>query len=169
VALGLEGSDSVRDAYEAMARRLGPQMDGVVLQPMVAPGLEAIVGLASDPVFGPVVMVGLGGVMTELLGDRAFAVPPLDAGAADALVASLRAAPLLGGYRGAPLVDRAALVGALEMIAHVAEEVPELVELDLNPLLVNSAGVLAVDCKARLAPQGGGPGPLFRALPPDRR
>jgi acyl-CoA synthetase (NDP forming) len=139
-------------------------MGGAVIQPMAPSGVEAIVGLASDPVFGPVVMVGLGGVMTDLLGDRAFAVPPLDVGAADAMVASLRAAPLLDGYRGAPAVDRRALVAVLEAIAHVAEEIPELVELDLNPILVSSAGALVVDCKARLAPQLSGPGPLFRAL-----
>jgi acyl-CoA synthetase (NDP forming) len=109
-------------------------------------------------------MVGLGGVMTDLLGDRSFAVPPLDVGAADAMVASLRAAPLLDGYRGGPAVDRRAFVAVLETIAHVAEEVPELVELDLNPILVSSAGTLVVDCKARLAPPFSGPGPLFRAL-----
>lgn len=164
VVLGLDSSKAVREAYEEMARRLGPQMGGAVIQPIAPSGVEAIVGLASDPVFGPVVMVGLGGVMTDLLGDRAFAVPPLDVGAADAMVASLRAAPLLDGYRGAPAVDRRALVAVLEAIAHVAEEIPELVELDLNPILVSSAGALVVDCKARLAPQLSGPGPLFRAL-----
>ena len=70
-------------------------------------------------------MVGLGGVMTDLLRDRAFAVPPLGPGVADAMVASLRAAPLLDGYRGAPKVDRQGLVRVLEQIAHIAEEVPE--------------------------------------------
>ena len=95
-------------------------MGGAVIQPMAAPGVEAIVGLASDPEFGPVVMVGLGGVMTDLLRDRAFAVPPLGPGVAGAMVASLRAAPLLDGYRGAPKVDRQGLVTVLEQIAHVA-------------------------------------------------
>jgi hypothetical protein len=103
-------------------------------------------------------------VLTDLLRDRAFAVPPLESGAADAMVASLRAAPLLDGYRGAPKVDRQALVALLEQIARVAEEVPELVELDLNPVLVSPDGALAVDCKVRLAPRPAGPGPLFPAL-----
>jgi hypothetical protein len=80
------------------------------------------------------------------------------------MVASLRAAPLLDGYRGAPQVDRQALVTVLERIAHVAEEVPELVELDLNPILVSPAGARVIDCKARLAPRQPGPGPLFPAL-----
>ena len=164
VALGLDSREAVRAAYEAMAARLGPQMDGAVIQPTAPWGIEAIAGLASDPDFGPVVMVGLGGVLTDLLGDRAFAVPPLEPGVADAMVASLRAAPLLDGYRGAAKVDRQALVAVLERIAHVAEEVPELVELDLNPILVSPAGALAVDCKARLAPRQPGPGPLFPAL-----
>ena len=164
VALGLADSEAVRAAYETMQARLGARMGGAVIQPMASPGVEAIVGLAADPEFGPVVMVGLGGVMTDLLQDRAFAVPPLEPGAADALVASLRAAPLLDGYRGAPKADRQALVALLEQVARVAEEVPELVELDLNPILVSSAGALAIDCKARLAPRQPGPGPLFPAL-----
>ncbi len=164
VVLGLSSPDAVRQAYEAMATRLGPDMGGAVVQPMAPTGVEAIVGLVSDPVFGPVVMIGVGGVMTDLLGDRAFAVPPFDAGVADAMVKSLRAAPLLEGYRGAPAVDRRALVAIVETIGHIAETVPELVELDLNPILVTSTGVLVVDCKARLAPRHGGPGPLFRAL-----
>ena len=77
------------------------------------------------------------------------------------MLASLRAAPLLDGYRGSPKVDRQALVSILERIAQVAEEVPELTELDLNPILVSPAGALVVDCKARLAPCQPGPGPLF--------
>jgi acyl-CoA synthetase (NDP forming)/GNAT superfamily N-acetyltransferase len=169
VALGLDNADAVRTAYETMESRLGAQMGGAVIQPMAPRGVEAIVGLASDPVFGPVVMVGLGGVMTDLLRDRAFAVPPLEPGVADAMVASLRAAPLLDGYRGTPKVDRQALVAVLERIGRVAEEVPELVELDLNPILVSPAGALVVDCKARVAPRRHGPGPLFPALRPRTR
>jgi acyl-CoA synthetase (NDP forming)/GNAT superfamily N-acetyltransferase len=164
VALGLADAEAVRAAYETMQARLGAQMGGAVIQPMAPPGVEAIVGLAADPEFGPVVMVGLGGVLTDLLQDRAFAVPPLEPGAADAMVASLRAAPLLDGYRGAPKADRQALVAVLEQVARVAEEFPELVELDLNPILVSSAGAVAVDSKARLAPRQLGPGPLFPAL-----
>jgi acyl-CoA synthetase (NDP forming) len=164
VALGLNDPEAVRAAYQTMQARLGARMGGAVIQPMAAPGVEAITGLATDPEFGPVVMVGLGGVMTDLLRDRQFAVPPLEPGAAGAMVASLRAAPLLDGYRGAPKADRQALVTVVEAVARVAEEVPELVELDLNPILVGPAGALAVDCKARIAPRPPGPGPLFPAL-----
>jgi acyl-CoA synthetase (NDP forming) len=109
-------------------------------------------------------MAGLGGVMTDLLGDHAFAVPPFNPGTAEAMVRSLRAAPLLDGYRGSAKVDRDALISVLESIAKVAEFVPELVELDLNPVVVTASGALVVDCKARLAPGRNGPGPLFRAM-----
>jgi acyl-CoA synthetase (NDP forming) len=164
VALGLENAEAVREAYETMSSRLGAQMGGAVIQPMAPSGVEVIVGLTASPDFGPVVMVGLGGLMTHLLDDHAFAVAPFAPGTADAMVGSLRAAPLFDGYRGAPPLDRKALVTVLEAIAEVADKVPELVELDLNPVVVTATGVLVVDCKARLAPCHTGPGPLFRAL-----
>ena len=80
------------------------------------------------------------------------------------MVSSLRASPLLDGFRGSPPVDKQALASLVELVARVAEEVPELVELDLNPVIVTVDGALIVDCKARLAPRHRGPGPLFRAL-----
>ena len=164
VALSLNTAEEVRNAYVTMAARLGEQMGGAVLQPMTPAGVESIVGLAVDPDFGPVVMVGLGGVMTDLLGDHAFAVPPFEPGTAETMVSSLHAAALLDGYRGTPKVDRAGLIAILDLIAKVAELVPELVELDLNPVVVSTTGALVVDCKARLAPGHNGPGPLFRAM-----
>jgi acyl-CoA synthetase (NDP forming) len=164
VVLGLESPDGVREAYLSMSNRLGEHMGGAVLQPMTPAGVEAIIGLAVDPDFGPVVMAGLGGVMTDLLGDHAFAVPPFNPGTAESMIHSLRAAALLDGYRGSPKVDRDALIAVLESIAKVAELVPELVELDLNPVVVTASGALVVDCKARLAPGRNGPGPLFRAM-----
>jgi acyl-CoA synthetase (NDP forming)/RimJ/RimL family protein N-acetyltransferase len=166
VVISLTSASEVRAAYEEMAARLGDQMGGAIVQPMAQAGIEAIVGLTVDPVFGPVVMVGLGGVMTDVLGDRAFAVPPLDPGAGEAMVHSLRAAPLLDGFRGASPVDRRALVAIVEQVARIAEEVPELVELDLNPVIVTADGALVIDCKARVAARHLGPGPLFRALRP---
>jgi len=169
VALGLQDAEAVRGAYETMSSRLGAQMGGAVIQPVAAPGVEGIVGLTVDPDYGPVVMVGLGGVMTDLLDDHAFAVPPFAPGTADAMVGSLRAAPLLDGYRGGPVLDRKALVMVLDAIANVADKVPELVELDLNPVVVTATGALVVDGKARLARRHNGPGPLFRALRPSAR
>jgi hypothetical protein len=164
IELGIGGSDAVVAAYEAMARRLGDSMGGVVIQPTAPLGIEAIVGLVCDPLFGPFVMVGLGGVSTDLLGDRAFAAAPLEPGAGDRLVGSLRSAPLLDGYRGAPVVDRAALAAIVEVVSQISEAVPELVEFDANPVNVTSEGVIVLDAKVRIAPLERGPGPFFRSL-----
>jgi acyl-CoA synthetase (NDP forming)/GNAT superfamily N-acetyltransferase len=164
VVVGLESPTAAGEAYDAMAARLGPCMGGAVIQPMASGGVEAIVGVATDPSFGPVVMVGLGGVITDLVGDRAFGIPPLEPGRAEEMVASLRTAPLLDGYRGSAPVDRAALVRLVELVAQIADAMPELIELDCNPVLVGTEGAVVVDCKARLSPPHLGPTPLFRAL-----
>jgi acyl-CoA synthetase (NDP forming) len=164
VALDLADPAALRRAYGAMADRIGEEMGGVIVQPMAPSGVEAIVGLAVDPSFGPVAMVGLGGVLTDLLGDHAFAVPPVTRATAAALIATLRAAPLLEGYRNTPVVDRNALVELYWRVAGLAEAVPELAEMDLNPVVVATSGAVALDCKVRLAPLRPGPGPLFRAL-----
>ena len=164
VALNLADAAALRDAFLAMSDRIGDEMGGVIVQPMSPTGVEAIVGLAVDPSFGPVAMVGLGGVLTDLLGDHAFAVPPLSRATARSLIDTLRAAPLLAGYRNTPLVDRDALVELYWRVAALADVVPELVEMDLNPVIVATLGAVALDCKVRLAPLRPGPGPLFRAL-----
>ena len=164
VVTGLESPSAVSEAYTAMAARLGPRMGGAVIQPLAPSGVEAIVGVVTDPRFGPVVMVGLGGVTTDLVGDRAFAIPPLAPGRAEEMVASLRSAPLLDGYRGSPPVDRAALVRLVELVAEIADAMPELAELDCNPVLVGVDGAVVVDCKVRLSAPNLGPTPLFRAL-----
>ncbi len=164
VVTSLANAGAVRAAYGEMSARLGDEMGGAVIQPMVKAGVEAIVGLTVDPNFGPVVMVGMGGVLTDVLRDQAFAVPPLEAGVGLSMIGSLRGSPLMDGFRGSPRVDKQALAQLVERVARVAEEVPELVELDLNPVMVTPEGALIVDCKARLAPRHVGPGPLFRAL-----
>jgi len=164
VVVGIDTPEDAGEAYEAMASRLGSDMGGAVVQAMAPKGVEAIVGLVTDPLFGPVVMVGFGGVTTDLLGDRAFAIPPLEAGQAEEMVTSLRLAPLLDGYRGSAAVDRAGLVRLVELVAQIADEIPELAELDCNPVLVGDAATIVVDCKARLVPLRSAPNALFRAL-----
>jgi acyl-CoA synthetase (NDP forming)/GNAT superfamily N-acetyltransferase len=164
VVVGLESADAVRAAYDQMAERLGSRMGGAVIQPMAASGVEAIVGAVSDPLFGPVVMVGLGGVLTDLIGDRAFGMPPLEGGQAEQMVASLRTAALLDGFRGSPRADRQALVELLDRVGRVAAELPEVADLDLNPVIVGASGAVVVDCKVRLASLQPGPGQLFRSL-----
>jgi acyl-CoA synthetase (NDP forming) len=164
VQLDLDSPADVAAAYEEMAARLGNHMTGAVVQQMAAPGVETIVGVVQDPLFGPLVMFGLGGVATELLSDRSFRVLPLtDLDAAD-LVRSLRSSPLLFGYRGSPRVAVTALEDVLQRVARLAGRVPEIAELDLNPVIVSPDGAVTVDCRVRVAPVPAGPSPDLRRL-----
>lgn len=152
VHLDLTSAEAVRSAYAAMHERLGDGLSGASLQPMVGGGVETILGVVQDPGFGPLVMFGMGGVATELLSDRSFRMLPLTDVDATELVRSLRASPLLFGYRGAPEADVRALEDLVLRVSALAEAVPELAELDLNPVIVRGDGALAVDLKVRLAP-----------------
>jgi acyl-CoA synthetase (NDP forming) len=120
VHLGLSNESALREAYRAIARSLEETEPQVALQPMVPTGVELVVGVAHDHLFGSLVMVGLGGVDTDVLGDRSFrALPLTDRDAAD-LWRELRAAPLLTGYRGTPAMDTAALQQLLLRVAQLA-------------------------------------------------
>ena len=132
VALGLATADAVTSAYDEMARRV-PAMTGAVLQPMADPGVETIVGIVRDDLFGPVVMFGLGGTAAELFADRAFQIVPMTDVDAAELVRAPKSAPLLTGYRGSAPVDIDALEDLLLRIGTLAATVPELAELDLEP------------------------------------
>jgi acyl-CoA synthetase (NDP forming) len=164
VQLDLESDDEVSAAYEDMAARLGARMTGAVVQQMAAPGVETIVGVVQDPLFGPLVMFGLGGVATELLKDRAFRVLPLTDLDAAEQVRSLRSSPLLFGYRGSPRVAVPVLEDILQRVARLAGRVPEVAELDLNPVIVSTDGAVAVDCRVRVAPVPAGPPPDLRRM-----
>jgi acyl-CoA synthetase (NDP forming)/GNAT superfamily N-acetyltransferase len=150
VRVGLVTPADVREAYTEMAARLGDDMGGAVVQPMVDPGVETAIGVVSDPQFGPLVMFGLGGVASDLLADRAFRLLPLTVEDAAAQVRSLRAAPLLFGYRGAEPCDVSALEDMLLRVAALADDFPEIAELDLNPVVSTPDGATAVDVKIRL-------------------
>jgi len=164
VRLGLGRDDELRQAFETMRSDLGPAMGGGIIQAMADTGVETVVGVVRDPLFGPLIMFGLGGVATELVGDRAFRILPLtDCDAAD-LVRSLRGSPLLTGYRGSPPVNLAALEDLVLRVARLAEQVPEIVELDLNPVIASPHGVLAVDAKIRLEPAAPAPEPWLPRL-----
>ncbi|SBT53571.1 bifunctional acetate--CoA ligase family protein/GNAT family N-acetyltransferase [Micromonospora auratinigra] len=137
VRLDLTDAGALRRAYAEMAPLFGAE---VLVQPMVPPGVACVVELVEDPAFGPVVGFGLGGVATELLGDRAWrAVPLTDRDAAE-LVDEPRAAPLLRGHRGAAPVDRAALVDLLLRVGRLADEQPRVRSLTLNPVLARPDG-----------------------------
>ncbi|HVQ91806.1 MAG TPA: acetate--CoA ligase family protein, partial [Mycobacteriales bacterium] len=167
VQLDLRDADAVRAAFAAVTGTPGAAGTAVV-QPTAAPGTELIVGATRIDPFPPLVMIGLGGTATELLGDRAVRLAPLtDTDARDA-IRSLRAAPLLLGYRGRPPADLAAIEDVLLRVAALVDELPELAELDLNPVIATPGGALAVDVKVRLAPTAPGHDldhdPLIRRL-----
>jgi acetyl coenzyme A synthetase (ADP forming)-like protein len=152
VRLGLNSADELRRAFAAMQSVLGDRMDGGLVQAMAEPGVETIVGLIRDPSFGPLVMIGSGGTSVELFGDRTLRVLPITDVDASELVRDLRSSPLLFGYRGAPAVNVAALEDLLVRVGRLAEDIPEIAEMDLNPVIVSPAGVVGVDAKVRLAP-----------------
>ncbi len=148
----------------AVAERADAPSPALVVQPMVDPGVETIVGVLHDLHFGPVVMFGIGGVATDLLGDRGFRILPLTDVDAHDLVRSLRASPLLFGHRGAEPVDAGQLEEFLLRVAALAVEVPEIAELDLNPVAATPNTVTAVDIKVRLQPAPSTPSTVLRSL-----
>jgi acyl-CoA synthetase (NDP forming) len=166
VRLRLADADAVRNAYVAIAEALGVDCPPVVVQPMARPGVELVAGIVHDRLFGSLVMLGLGGVHTDLLGDRTFRLLPLTDLDAGRMWRSLRGAPLLTGYRGSVPTDTEALEQLLLRLGRLAEEVPEVAELDLNPILAGHDGVVAVDVKLRLAQAEGEPDPYVRSLLP---
>lgn len=165
VALDLGSGDEVRAAAIAMRQRVArdcPQahVTGYTVQAMAhRPGAhELILGIASDAVFGPVVLFGEGGVAVEVRKDRAVALPPLNAQLANDLVARTQVGPLLAGYRGRPGVDRNALLDAILRVSQMACDLLQLAEMDINPLLADAHGVLALDARIRVRPPQAGEG-----------
>ncbi len=164
VALDLGSADEVAAAYRAMTDRIGPTMTGALVQQMAAAGVETIVGVVQDPLFGPLLMFGMGGSATELLDDRSFRILPVTDVDADELVGSLRSSPLLFGYRGAAPTDVQALRDLLHRVARLTAELPEMAELDINPVIVSPSGAIAVDARLRARPVPPGPPPDLRRL-----
>ncbi|MEV4702924.1 GNAT family N-acetyltransferase [Actinoplanes sp. NPDC049316] len=163
VRLGLTGAAAVRAAFDAVTAAGAPGTGAVVQRQVRAP-VELVTGIAHDPLFGSVVLLGLGGVQTDLLGDRSLRLVPMTDLDAARMWRDLRAAPLLTGYRGAPPVNTAAVEDLLLRLGRLAENHPEVAELDLNPVFAGPDGVLAVDVKLRLAPVGAEPDATLRTL-----
>ena len=148
VALGLDGDDAVYHAALVMldgARRRSLAIRGLLVEPMAAPGLELIVGLRRDPLFGPAVLVGLGGILAEVLDDIAIRLAPVTPRAALAMLDDLRGRRLLDGARGRPGIDRSAVASMLVALGRLGLERPDLLEVDLNPVIASPSGALAVD------------------------
>jgi acyl-CoA synthetase (NDP forming)/GNAT superfamily N-acetyltransferase len=152
VQLDLHGAGEVRAAFRALAQRFGAEMSSAVIQPMVTGGTEVIIGVVQEPVFGPLVLFGLGGVATDVLGDRSARLTPLTDTEAAALIHSVRAAPLLLGERGTPAVDLLALQGILMRVSKLADDQPQVAELDLNPVIARPDGAYVVDARVRVVP-----------------
>lgn len=145
VALELSDDDAVRTAVE----RIGVP---VVVQPMVSGGTELLAGLVQDPVFGPLVAFGPGGVLAELVGQATFRIAPLTDVDAEELVSEGKAGRLVRGFRGAPASDVAALVDLVQRLSRLGLDLPAVAELDLNPVLGLPDGCVAVDARVRIAP-----------------
>jgi acyl-CoA synthetase (NDP forming) len=157
VRLRLANETEVRQAFIDIldaARSIAPLEpgDGVLVQPMIAGGVETMIGVADDPLFGPLVGFGLGGVNVEILGDVRFRVAPLTDRDADELLHEIRGFPLLAGHRGHPPADLDALRDVLLRVSKLAEEVPEISELDLNPVIAlpPGEGCRIVDARIRV-------------------
>jgi acyl-CoA synthetase (NDP forming) len=155
VIVGLESAEDVREAVRALVERvraINARLEGILLQREVRGGIEALVGVTTDPTFGPLVVCGLGGVNVELTRDVAFRLAPVTDVDANEMLDSLRSKPLLDGYRGAPPADRPALIDLIRRISALVEIVPELRELDLNPVKVSppGQGCVVVDARMRV-------------------
>jgi acetyltransferase len=176
VVLNLTGADAVRAATSdilARARKLRPEarIAGVMVQAMVLrpKARELILGLADDPTFGTVVVFGRGGTAVEIINDKALALPPLDLQLARSLIERTRVSRLLRGYRDVPAVKQDAVAMVLVKLAQMAADIPEIRGLDINPLLADEAGVLAVDARVvigRVERKFAGSGPANFAVRP---
>ena len=150
VVLGLADEQAALAAYDDLVARLAPPAVSVEAMADLTQGVEMIVGCVRDRTFGPVVMVGIGGIHAEVLADTATALAPVGIETARRLVLSLRGAPLLTGARGRAPVDLDALAAAVSAVSRVAAQHPELAELEVNPLLARPSGVVALDARVVL-------------------
>ena len=159
VRLNLADARAAQAAWEGIvadAKRLRPEarIRGVAVEPMVrrAHGRELMVGVIRDPVFGPAIVFGTGGTAVEVHSDRAVALPPLNRFLVADMIRGTRVARLLGAFRRLPPVDMAALEEVLLRVSELVCEVPEVAELDVNPLIADESGVIAVDARVVLRP-----------------
>ncbi|HKO97609.1 MAG TPA: GNAT family N-acetyltransferase [Pyrinomonadaceae bacterium] len=153
VRLHLENAEVVRTAAITMTEQLkaqGQSSTGFLVQRMAAKGVEMLVGVVHDPQFGPVVACGAGGVQVELLRDVSVRLTPLSIADASEMIRSLKTFPLLTGFRGSPLCDIPALEDALLRVSAMVEDIPQIAELDCNPLVVHERGATILDARIRV-------------------
>ncbi len=152
VRVDLRTPQEVAEGYRTLAADFGPRLQRVLVQPMLAGGVEVHIGVAQEPVFGPLVVFGSGGPATEVAGDQVARLTPLTDVDAGEMIHSVRVAPLLSGRRGTPSADTAALADVLLRVSRLADDLPEVAELDLDPVVVRPDGVWCVDVRARISP-----------------
>jgi acetyltransferase len=171
VLLDLKNEEEVRDAFDRIiknARAYNPnaRIDGVTIQPMrKRPDYELILGARQDRDFGPVILFGMGGILTEVLKDRAIALPPLNRLLAKRLMEKTRVYRLLQGYRDIPPANIPILEEILIRLAQLVTDFPEIQELDINPLFINEKNACAIDARILLRPSGK-PAPLHLVISP---
>ncbi|MDO8288441.1 MAG: bifunctional acetate--CoA ligase family protein/GNAT family N-acetyltransferase [Parvibaculum sp.] len=172
VALDLESADAVRQAAQHMLENVamiahGARVEGFTVQRMVSrpSAFELILGIVDDATFGPVLLFGQGGTAVEIIRDKAMALPPLNRVLADDLIHSTRISKLLEGYRGRRPADHEAIVGALMALGDLAADLPEVSELDINPLWADQSGVIALDARVRVKRATGDPTQRFAVKP----
>ena len=152
VLVGLGSADEVRSGYDtivenAKAYKADADITGVQIQQMLPEGQEVLIGAISDPTFGPVVTFGLGGILVEVLRDVTFRLAPTSGEDARAMVDGIRTAEVLRGVRGRPGVDQDALAGMIQRVSELVTDFPEITEVDLNPVLAQEDGAVAVDAR----------------------
>lgn len=155
VRLGLENAKQVGNAYSAIikaAKQKNPDavIEGVSVQKMAAPGVEVIMGMSKDAQFGPALMFGLGGVFVEVLQDVSFRIVPIIKKDASEMIRELKGYPMLNGYRGESTANIALLEDMLLKLSAFIEKTPGIKELDLNPVIANGDGAVAVDARILL-------------------
>lgn len=152
VLTDLETDEQVAEAVDHLLTVLekNDPEGSVLIEKMVTPGIESIVGLVTDPHLGPVVMAGLGGVFTEIYQDVSFRLAPIDEAEAESMVESLNASQVLHGYRGRSGVDLPALLKVIVTVSQIPRRLPRISQLDLNPLILHQRGLVAVDVKVVL-------------------
>jgi len=157
VELGLENRAEVTAAFRrivASARAYDPDAEirGVLVSPMAPPGVEVIIGTKRDDQFGPVILFGIGGVLVEVLKDVVFRVLPISDRSAREMIDEIHAVKLLDGFRGQPPADRAAIAKLLGVVSELVQAYPDILTMDLNPVLVHQDGLTAVDARILLTP-----------------
>ena len=157
VVLNLASATDAQAAAQAIAQRLATlgvaeQLEGFSVQQMISRPLaeELLVGLTTDPVFGPVLMFGAGGVSVEVVRDTTMELLPVDDSLADDMIARTRISALLAGYRDRPPADRHAIVSALKAVSQLVLDFPQIVAIDINPLLADADGAIALDARIEL-------------------